>query len=63
VRSDKFDTNFWGFTHSLFASTASNINRKECYLQRLATNEIRPPADFTWDTFFPGQLFTHALSK
>jgi hypothetical protein len=32
-------------------------------LQWLATNEIRPSADFSWDTFLAGELSVHALGK
>jgi hypothetical protein len=27
---------------------------KDDYLQRLATNEIRPPANLSWNTFLTG---------
>lgn len=32
-------------------------------LQRLSSNELRPPLDLTRDAFFPRELLAHALSK
>jgi hypothetical protein len=32
-------------------------------LQWLATNEIRPSANFSWDAFFSGQLLAHATGE
>jgi hypothetical protein len=33
------------------------------HLQRLAANEIRPPADLRWDAFFAGKFLTHAAGE
>jgi hypothetical protein len=35
----------------------------QSYLQWLATDEIRPSADFSWDTFLSGELDAHALGE
>ena len=33
------------------------------YLQRLATNEVRPSADLAWDAFLAGEFLTHATGE
>ena len=54
------------FMFSLLHPSWIERNRSQTmisYLQRLAANELRPPADLGWDTFRARELLAHALSK